>query len=718
MNVINLPPSELRPPAEARADPRPIPTLDRHATFIGRERELALLDSALGGTGTAVVLALHGLGGIGKTTLAAHWAATRAGTDTLVWWITADTPAALDQGLARLAMALPSPPTPAADNAVLAEHALQWLATRTGWLLILDNVDSPSDVRPLLARASTGRVLITTRRASGWHDTATAIGLDVLCPSDALHLLRSIVAADKERTVDLDGAAELCAMLGHLPLAIEQAGAYMFETGATPRDYLASLAEEPAALYKAVTSDRTAERTVARVWRVSLDRLTADTPLAGHILRILAWCAPDGIPRSLFRPLGTNVVVDLAIGRLAAYSMLTINGDKLSVHRLVQSLARTPDSTDPHRRAEDIAAALDDTVLLLLAHLPGRPDEPSTWVAWRTLLPHINALADHSAPDDDSDYAASLFAVGGRFLAEHGDLRRAVTHLERTHAHRMRVLGEDHRETLLSRNNLALLYLDSGDSQRALAMQEQTLRAQVRLFGETHPNTLRCRNNLAITYQSTGDLARATPMFHQVFEAHTLLFGPRHPGTLASRGNLANAYASQGDLARAVILLEQNLAETALELGDDDARTLICRSNLASAYESAGDLARAVRLYEQVLRDRVRIIGEDHPATLLARNNLAYAYQAAGDTSRALPLYERTLADRSRILGEDHPDTEVSRANLAQALRALDGTPPGPSSQPSEIPSPGPAWLERSGVLASVARSTARKAARWWTTRA
>jgi hypothetical protein len=148
----------------------------------------------------------------------------------------------------------------------------------------------------LLARVPAGRYLITSRRASGWHATAVPVQLDVLDPAEAQDLLAAILAP--ARPQHADGAAELCAELGFLPLAIEQAGAYLAQGGGTPREYLDLLARYPAAMYQAAPEGGDAARTIARIWHVTLDRLTND-PLAGQVLRILAWYVPDAIPRTL-----------------------------------------------------------------------------------------------------------------------------------------------------------------------------------------------------------------------------------------------------------------------------------------------------------------------------------------------------------------------------------------------------------------------------------
>jgi NB-ARC domain len=299
----------------------------------------------MAGPDGVVVQVVHGLGGVGKSTLAARLAAAHAAEYTLTWWITAATPADLDAGLAELAVALQPALTGALPLEALQEGAVQWLAARSGWLVILDNVTDPADVAPLLARAPAGRYLITSRRASGWHATGVVpVRLDVLDAAEAQALLAAILSPDQPR--EADGAAGLCAELGFLPLAIEQAGAYLAQAGATPREYLGLLARYPAAMYQAAAEGGDAARTIARIWRVTVDRLAGD-PLAGQVLRILAWYAPDGIPRTLLDGLADPPAVLRAVGRLAAYNMLTTDAGTLALHGLVQAVTRTPTRATP-----------------------------------------------------------------------------------------------------------------------------------------------------------------------------------------------------------------------------------------------------------------------------------------------------------------------------------------------------------------------------------
>ena len=398
----------------------------------------------------------------------------------------------------------------------------------------------PAHVKPLLGQAPSGWFVITSRRATGWHGIATPVPLDVLDPAESRQLLVGILAHGRGRgPAGVDGADTLCAELGHLPLAIEQAGAYIAETAITPAGYLRLLAAYPAGMYAQTAEGGDAQRTIARIWRVTLDHLATTTPTAGPLLRVLAFYAPVGIPRTLLDGLASSQQLTTAIGRLAAYSMIITSGDTLAVHRLVQAVTRTPDPADPHRTPAAIDAAREQATALLDTAAPRAWQDPADWPAWRTVLPHVEALASHTTAGTDTSTTAALLNRAAAFLENQGAPARAIPLFERTLADRVRVLGEDHPDTLTARNNLAYAYRSAGDLARAIPLFERTLTDCAQVLGEDHPDTLTARNNLAGAYRSAGDLARAIPLFERTLDDRRRVLGEEHPDTLASRNNLA-----------------------------------------------------------------------------------------------------------------------------------------------------------------------------------
>lgn len=704
-----LPPEAFVP----LADVRPVRGLNNipnlPSVFVGRDREVHALEEILRTESAVSVQAVHGLGGVGKTTLAAYMAARRVAEGHVVWWIQGEAHEGIDAGLADFASAL-QPALTALPADTRRERALEWLRTHDDWLVVVDDVDDPAEVRRLLPRLNpAGRVLVTTRRADGWDGVARPLRIDALAEEAAVELFDRILGAAHEPASDSESVRTLCRELGHLPLAITQAAAYCAQSYTEPGQYLELLRRYTGEILDSSEEGMGRDRTIARVWRISLDRLD-HVPLAGDILRILAWYAPTDIPVALLDGLGDRSEVLGALGGLAAHSLISRDAQMVSVHPLVQAIARAPDAAEPHRDPGRIRVAHERAVDLLLSALPAdaaASREALSW--WRALVPHVDHLDAHTEPDSATPATAVLRALTGDFLHEQGSVVRGIALLERAVDDMAMMYGADDPQTLAVLNNLASAYGSAGDVHRAVALYERVLERQSVVLGDEHPATLVTRGNLAFAYHSLGDLGHALSSYRQILDAQRRTLGDYHPQTLVTLHNLAAAYASTGDLGRSVstyreLLDDQRrvlgashvhtlgtannlaaalasagelnaaldlytdlLAQQSAVLGDDHPDTITTRGNLAYVRLLLGDLDEALESYRQVLEDQTRVLGEDDPRTLATLNNLGLV-QGAADPDRAVPLLERVLADRTRVLGADHPDTLTSAATLAFVL--------------------------------------------------
>ncbi|NEC86316.1 FxSxx-COOH system tetratricopeptide repeat protein, partial [Streptomyces sp. SID12501] len=625
------------------------------------------MEDSLAAPGSVAVLS--GLGGVGKSTLAAHYASRRVRTYNPIWWITANNSAGLEAGLARLIFTLQPELSQAWPMDESAERATQWLSTHDDWLLILDDVTDSADIASLINRLNCGHIIVTSRLSSRWHRiNATMIQVGPLPRHEALELFtRTVQSGEPTGEPDLYQRADLVSRLGGLPLAIRAAAKYISATHIDAAEYLHRLSNFESDILD-LDDSSPARSPLNRTFHASFEQLT-DAPFALPLLRILSWYAHEGIPRSLLDNLTLSVdqqTLQQTLMKLAAHGLLDADATSISMHRLLQTFVRTVDPQDPYRLPVDITTGLRQSTELLDAALP-QVYEPKGWPLWQRLIPHITTLADRATSESDTAVSAHLFNQAGLFLNEQGDPTDAIPYHMRSHAAYSRHYGRLHRDTLAALGNLAGAYQAAGNLEKALSLYEQTLAECEQSLGHEDPVVLSTRNDLAGAYLASGDLDAAIPLYEQTLTDRERVLGDLHPDTLTSLNNLAYAHQVAGNIEQSIPLFEQALSKREQVLGDQHLDTLASRHNLATSLHFVNRAGNAVQLLEQNLATRERILGSDHPDTLASCNSLAYARLSLGDVNGALPLLEETLTDRQRILGSDHPDTLTSLNNLAYA---------------------------------------------------
>ncbi|MEI5526471.1 tetratricopeptide repeat protein [Streptomyces brasiliscabiei] len=643
---------------------------DANGLFVGRERELSYLNRVFTQVGSVVVHAVRGLGGVGKSTLAVRWAAGRSDSYNPVWWMTAETEADLDAGLADLAVALRPALGDMLSRKALRDLAVQWLSTHEGWLLILDNVSDPAHVKPLLDRATNGRYLITTRRAAGWQGIAETLSLGVLDPPEAVELFESVycgpVAGGATESGPVVGRAdvhepvagvdELCRELGFLPLAVRQAASYCREADITPERYREQLAAYPE---QVLAHAPAGGRTVARVWRVTLDRL-ADTPLPGQILRVIAWWAPDGIHRSYLEPLGSPPQVTEALRRLAAHSMITLRGDEISVHRLVQAVARAGEPGDPHRSPEAVAAARDTAAALL--HEPAVEAARAIQTDWFT---HAEAYLGHR--EADTEESVRLLVLVDRWRRTFQD-EGGVETVQRVVELASRICGPRHPVTLLARANLAEELLARGHWTAARDFLLRNLISTAFTCGRKHPDRIMARARLAGPTLASGNVFAALGIVTRCLRRAERALGPDHEVTVKIGIMVANVWVQLAEVfprrtvPRAVSEVERLYAR-ADPAGD---AALMLTADLLSLHTMSGNLEQAFYMAEEFAEGLAVSHGEAHASTLYARAQQLELLMEYGQTGRARTVLDPLRADWERLTA-----AQVSRIPGA-LLRAME----------------------------------------------
>lgn len=642
---------------------------NRDATITNVRRQLERSRSAV------AITALHGLGGIGKTQLAIEYAWRYAKHYTAVWWISAEQEMLIPEQLAELAPLLGVPTT--GDSSSDAARVLKNLQGGSGWLLIFDNAASPSTLRPWLS-AVTGHVLITSR-AHDWGAISSRVELDVLPCDKAIEFLRRRIPH-----IHRKDASAITQELGFLPLALEQAAAYIEHTCMDPNSFLEQFRRAREEFINR-GEDLFYGGTVNTAWSLALEELERSAPATGQLLKLISYCGFEWVPLALFSdhsneltgPLGAAIGKDPAsrlgfeevVAAALLLSLIRRDDEKVIMHRVVQTVIRSRLSTEE-------AAATSRTVrALLVAHQPSLPpDDPESWPRWKELAPHVlTAPALATSPEmsrQDAQVRALMLNLGW-YLWSRGDAATAQKSTLSIYEDWKENLGEHHPDTLSAGHLLAAEFYDIGEHVAARELDEQVLAGRRETLGVDHPDTLASASNLARDLRGLADYAASRKLNEDTLERRSRTLGENHPDTLTSASSLARALAGSGNFEAARVLDEQTLERRKTTLGDRHPHTLGSANNLVNDLYFLRQFEAAKRLGEKNFVGFREVLGVDHPDTLNAASNLAGVLAGLEQFESARVLDEDTLARCVQVLGEDHPNTLHAKTNLATDLAGL-----------------------------------------------
>jgi len=685
----------------------------RNTDFTGRGAALERLRDKLAGGGMAVVLAqaLYGMGGVGKTQVALEYAHRFKADYDLVWWIPAERGNEITLALAALADRLG---LPVGDDVVqAAKTALDALRRDVAgrWLLVFDNADDPDELDPYLPSGS-GHIMITSRNHA-WTHSAEPLEVDVFTRAESVaHLMHHVPDLDPGEAEDVASA------LGDLPLAIEQASAWLQETG-TPAATYVELLETQATRILALGQPADYPLPAVATWNLSFERLQARSPAAVRLLQLCAFFSPGPISMTLLysdemikhllpfdQSLSEKFILGRVIRDISRFALVKVDpgSNSMQIHRLVQAVIRS------QMTEEERIKACHQVHDILVGARPrrGDTDDPDNWSRYNMIWPH---LVPSRAEECGEERTRQLLIDWVRYLWKHGEfeqclslagrlqslwttqrgpdhpqtlyLRFHVANVLRSQGRfseardldtyvlekQREVLDPDHPHILMTAGGLAADLRALGEYEQALKLDQETHERFRDLFGEDNPRALAAANNLAVSLRMVGDCVAARRIDAETLARRQEVLGPDHPYTLFSAANLAQDMREDGAFAESVDLLRATYDKYRMVLGDDLLDTLRTAKSLAVSLRKAGEKSAAMSLTQETYERYKRRYGDKSPDALSCALNLASDYSGLGDKARALEIVTEVRAAYQADLGEDHPNTLVAANNQANYLR-------------------------------------------------
>ena len=594
------------------------------------------------------------------------------------------------------------------------ESVLQWIScVQEEWLMVFDNADdlSPDAVAKFIPPGNRGNILITSRNRSMGRVIAfeNVIEINEMEEADAIALLLKASCLDAS-SEHLQAAKDIVASLGCMPLAVDQAGAYIEAGNCDINEYLRQFSSHRQILMSDDTFRGASDydRTVYGTWdlsfkeikkRASHGRNAQAAKAAILILGICAFYHHNNISDDIFKSAAeesVKYVIDKKIAKKIPYAVSSLDHtllalDKdghwddfiyregvgvllsfslikrdqllkiLSVHPLIHCWSREQMSKLEQQKMYEIG-----TKILSCAISHGLTGYD--YGLRQLIFEHIKANELHGSEMGlikqyyDDKCNSFIFVMG-----EFGDWKSAEKLAINVVNMRKKLLGAKHSKTLISMGNLASIYRDQGRYNEAEQLEVQVLDIRKKLFGEGHPDTLRSMGNLSSTYCDQGKFDEAERLQDRVLDMRKKLLGAEHPDTLTSMGNLASIYRDQGKFNEAEQLQVQVLNMMKKLVGAEHPDTLTSMGNLARSYHDQKKFVKAEQLEVQVLNMRKKLLGVEHPITLLSMGNLASIYSDQRKFDEAEQLEVQVLDMMKKLLGAEHPYTLTSMGNLARS---------------------------------------------------
>lgn len=619
---------------------------------------------------------ISGLGGIGKTQLSIQYAYNyHYKYKTCIWFVDAESNSSIYNSFSvfiqQFNLFLPKN----YNTNDLQRVIKAWLSENRGWLLIFDNLETVDMILPYLPDKIKGHILITTRNAR--LDYGTSYLLDVFDLDEALIFMKKRLSKTNECKMEYykykdfsEKSIALIKRLGYLPLALEQAAAYIKEVRCSISDYLELLKQSSVdAFSDKYASPEYYTSIVTSTWNISFAALEDSSQ---QLINLCAYMGADNIPVKFFaemrdllpNPLKNALSKQLTLNRivtgLRTYSLVSGTVEYINIHRLVQEVIRK------HHEIEEennfgVNRWLQLDFNMLESYLPSSCEETNGVSQFMPIAIHAESIVRHYSilvkTESLKLKVANLYDKIGNCYDDCGFFDNAFSNYLSSLQIKELYLGKRHSETAIEYDNIGLLYTRTGNYSEAIKWHKKAIHILESSLGEKNLDTATAYNNLGLALVKNGDYDQGIYWYQKCIAIELKILGNEHIEIAADYNNMGEAYHQKHDEESALKYLMYALKIKEKQIGCMNSNIAITYNNLGSVYWKLKQYDNAIKYTQKSLNIYERVYGEKHPSFALEMANLASILADMGDLEKARHYYMKAIEVEISCLGLSHPET-------------------------------------------------------------
>ncbi|MFY9224126.1 MAG: tetratricopeptide repeat protein, partial [Blastocatellia bacterium] len=673
---------------------------ERNRFFTGRADILnQLSDLIKSNKQVAIKQALSGMGGIGKTQTAIEFCHLHINDYQTILWVNAETEASFNNSyysLVDLLNLAPKSGDGTSYQALKVDEVIslvkRWLANNSNWLIVLDNLEDPNLIKDYLPPNHQGHILITTCSQSLKGQAAILQLKKMSIETGTLFLLKraSLIPIGTSSLDDLKldnkfddklidklitDAQKIVQAMDGLPLALEQAGAYIQESACSLSDYLKSYQDirNTVSVLDNEGEDANDHKSVYATFKLNFDVVKEKSMAAAKLLEVCSFLDSDLIPEEIFTSAGNFLGDELAklqdnnyefnncIKILLNYSLIErdTNNESLSIHRLVQIVIRDLITEDNKK------LLLDSLAKTLNSLCPDDSNNPNTWPLYQRLLPSVTNLSDFSnLYQSNAIEATDLFHQFGIYCQIQALYNQSLQLYFSSLNISQNFFNNNDIKTACILNDIGETYRHQEKYQQALEYYQKALSIIKFVLGEKNISMSSIINNIGIVYANQGYYIKALQHYRKSLSITQAALGKFCLHDARTFNNIGELCRQRKKYTQALRYYKKSLHIYKLLLKDEEPLTADIYNNLAITYDLQGNTENALKYYNEAIQIYKLSFREFHPSIARTFNNMGILYLKQEKYEEALQYILPAFDTFKLLLGENHLNTIKTFKNL------------------------------------------------------